>query len=73
MKETTSDLTRISKYISLILRHKPEIIGIKLDAHGWADVDALLCGSVRITRLIVKFWRREVTASSGIPLTRTGP
>ena len=44
MKETTSDLTRISKYISLILRHKPEIIGIKLDAHGWADVDALLAG-----------------------------
>lgn len=44
MKETTPDLTRISKYMSLILRHKPEVIGIKLDAHGWADVNALLAG-----------------------------
>ena len=44
MKETTSDLTRISKNMSLILRHKPEVIGIQLDAHGWADVNALLAG-----------------------------
>ena len=44
MKETTSDLTRISKYMSLILRHKPQVIGIQLDAHGWADVNALLAG-----------------------------
>ena len=44
MKETTPDLTRISKYISLILRHKPEVIGIKVDTHGWADVNALPAG-----------------------------
>lgn len=47
MKETTPDLTRISKYISLILRHKPEVIGIRLDAHGWADINALLAGISR--------------------------
>ena len=47
MRETTPDLTRISKYISLILRHKPEVIGIQLDAHGWADVNALLAGISR--------------------------
>ena len=47
MKETTHDLTRISKYISLILRHKPEVIGIQLDTHGWADVNALLAGISR--------------------------
>ena len=34
----------ISKYISLILRHKPETIGIELDEHGWADVDDLIIG-----------------------------
>ncbi len=33
-----------SRYISLILRHKPEVIGITLDEHGWADVDALIAG-----------------------------
>ena len=47
MRETTPDLTKISKYISLILRHKPEVIGIQLDAHGWADVNALLAGISR--------------------------
>lgn len=36
--------TKISKYISMVLRHKPEAIGITLDAHGWADVDALIQG-----------------------------
>lgn len=36
--------TRKSKFISLILRHKPETIGIQLDAHGWAPVDRLLAG-----------------------------
>ena len=33
-----------SKYISLILRHKPEVIGIALDEHGWADVNELIAG-----------------------------
>ena len=37
-------LTEISKYIALILRHKPETIGIALDEHGWASVDALIAG-----------------------------
>ena len=41
------ELTAISRYISLILRHKPEVIGIALDAHGWADVDALIQGIQR--------------------------
>ena len=37
-------LKETSKYISLILRHKPEIIGITLDEHGWANVDELIEG-----------------------------
>ncbi len=39
--------TRTSKFLSLILRHRPETIGITLDAEGWADVDALLAGMAR--------------------------
>ncbi len=31
-----------SKFLSLILRHKPETIGIKLDVNGWAYVDELI-------------------------------
>ena len=37
-------LTNTSKYISLILRHKPEVIGISLDEHGWANVSELVAG-----------------------------
>ena len=28
----------------MILRHKPQVIGITLDEHGWADVDELIKG-----------------------------
>ncbi len=34
----------VSKYIALILRHKPEVIGITLDEHGWANVSQLIDG-----------------------------
>ena len=37
-------LKETSKYISLILRHKPETIGITLDEHGWANVNELISG-----------------------------
>ena len=37
-------LTATSKFLSLILRHKPETIGIKLDEHGWAaGMESLWC------------------------------
>jgi len=32
----------ISKFLSLVLRHKPEIIGLQLNENGWADVAALI-------------------------------
>ena len=38
---------RTSKFLSLILRHRPTAAGISLDAEGWADVDALLAGMAR--------------------------
>lgn len=38
------NLTSTSKFVSLILRHKPEVIGIHLDEHGWADVEELIAG-----------------------------
>lgn len=37
-------LVETSRFISLILRHKPETIGITLDEHGWADVKELISG-----------------------------
>lgn len=37
-------LKKTSVFISRILRHKPEVIGISLDRHGWADVHELIDG-----------------------------
>ena len=37
-------MKRTSVFISLILRHQPEVIGITLDEHGWADVKELING-----------------------------
>ena len=37
-------LRDVSKFMSLILRHKPEAIGISLDEHGWANVEELIAG-----------------------------
>lgn len=35
-------LKHFSKFLSLVLRHQPEVIGLRLDAQGWANVDELL-------------------------------
>lgn len=48
-------LTETSRYMSLILRHKPEIIGITIDEHGWADVDKLVEGIAK-----TKFFNRNI-------------
>lgn len=39
-----NNITKTSRYISLILRHKPEVIGIQLDRNGWASVPDLIRG-----------------------------
>ena len=31
-----------SKFLSLVVRHHPEAIGITLDTHGWAEVNMLI-------------------------------
>lgn len=40
MKE--ADLTRWGKLLALVLRHKPQELGLTVDAHGWAQVDAVV-------------------------------
>jgi putative RNA 2'-phosphotransferase len=40
-------LITISKFLSLVLRHNPQAIGITLDAEGWVAVDELLAAAAR--------------------------
>jgi putative RNA 2'-phosphotransferase len=44
----------VSRFLSHVLRHDPESIGLALDAHGWARIDELI----------------ERAAAHGVPLTR---
>ncbi len=39
-------ITHISKFLSQILRHRPEKIDLQLDEQGWANVDELLEKSI---------------------------
>ena len=48
------DRVRTSKFLSLVLRHRPQTIGVTLDPAGWIGVDDLL----------------EALARHGRPLTR---
>ncbi len=41
MKETKK-VVKLSKFLSLVLRHKPETIGLQLDEAGWADIKTLI-------------------------------
>ena len=42
-KATSMDVTtKISKFLSFILRHKPEAIGLSINSEGWADVGELV-------------------------------
>ena len=43
-RKSNKQLQNTSKFISLILRHRPESVGITLDEHGWADVQEMIDG-----------------------------
>jgi putative RNA 2'-phosphotransferase len=58
-EEAAMSYQKTSKYISLILRHHPEVIGITLDDHGWADTAALIEGVSR-THILTKEILEEI-------------
>lgn len=38
----TQSLKEISKFLSYVLRHKPDAIGLELDPEGWANIEELV-------------------------------
>jgi putative RNA 2'-phosphotransferase len=57
-------LTKISKFLSYVLRHKPEHIGLVLDAQGWANIEELMtCHSFKYGTLLLKQDILDVVAS----------
>ena len=37
-----SEQTKISKFLSYVLRHKPDAIGLKMDNNGWVNIAELI-------------------------------
>jgi putative RNA 2'-phosphotransferase len=42
-----AQLVGMSKFVSKVLRHAPESVGLRLDEAGWVDVDELLAAAAR--------------------------
>jgi putative RNA 2'-phosphotransferase len=56
------DLDKLSRFISLVLRHKPGAAGLDLDEHGWADVDELIDG-INKAQAFTKEMLEEIVAT----------
>jgi len=59
-----SQFNQISKFLSLVLRHKPEEIGLHLDAQGWANIEQLIAGAQQAQVPLDRATLFEVVASS---------
>jgi putative RNA 2'-phosphotransferase len=55
---------KISKFLSLVLRHQPEAVGVTLDAAGWVEVSTLLEGCRRAGRAITPEQLDEVVSTN---------
>ena len=55
-----AERTRLSKRMSLVLRHRPGSVGLTLDEHGWVSVDDLLQALSRHGRPVTRPMLDEV-------------
>ena len=59
-----ADQTHLSKFLSLILRHQPEKVGLTLDEAGWVGVNELLAALARHGRPITRETLDHIVATS---------
>jgi putative RNA 2'-phosphotransferase len=60
----SDNLIRKSRFLSMVLRHQPDKIGIRLDEAGWVAVDELLDGCRRAGHAITPDQLREIVRTS---------
>ncbi|HFI6227467.1 TPA: RNA 2'-phosphotransferase, partial [Escherichia coli] len=58
------ELADTSKFLSFVLRHKPEAIGIVLDREGWADIDKLILCAQKAGKRLTRTLLDTVVATS---------
>lgn len=57
-------IVETSKFLSYVLRHRPDAIGIELDSEGWTGIDALIAAAARDGRRLDRALIDEVVASN---------
>jgi len=56
--------TETSKFLSFVLRHKPEAIGLTLDVEGWTDIRTLIACASRSGQTLTRPLLQEVVDTS---------
>lgn len=57
-------LTDTSKFLSYVLRHEPQVIGLTLDSEGWGNVDALIAAAAQHGRTLDRALIEQVVITS---------
>lgn len=57
----------LSKFLSLVLRHKPQILGLTLNEGGWVRVDDLLQAAARAGKAISRQQLEQIVAHGSKP------
>ncbi|WP_315775450.1 MULTISPECIES: RNA 2'-phosphotransferase [unclassified Bradyrhizobium] len=58
------DPVRLSKFLSLVLRHQPDAIGLVLDAQGWAIIDDLIARAAAAGTVLSRADLEQVVVTS---------
>ncbi|HBE70496.1 MAG TPA: RNA 2'-phosphotransferase, partial [Planctomycetaceae bacterium] len=62
--KSNNKLVSTSKFLSLVLRHRPEVIGAKLDPEGWLAIDELIAQANAHGNAITRELLHEVVATN---------
>lgn len=60
----SKQLNEVSKFLSYVLRHEPQSIGLQLDTEGWAEIDYLISGAAKEGRTLDRELILAVVSSS---------
>jgi putative RNA 2'-phosphotransferase len=59
-KRQMKDQVKTSRFLSLVLRHQPEAIGITLDDEGWVDIQTLIAAASKHGNQFDRDWIERV-------------
>ncbi|MCW7542139.1 RNA 2'-phosphotransferase [Aquabacterium sp. A7-Y] len=61
---SNKQLVSASKFLSYVLRHEPQAIGLSLDSEGWGSIEALIAGGAQQGHTFSRELVEQVVATS---------